>query len=174
MTWRGRRSNGAGEFEEFARCHGPALLRAGFWLTADATTAEDLVQTTFLRVMTHWATARVAPEAYAHRILVNAHRDELRRGRRRRERWYLEARPTSVGPVDATDRVAIARALATLTERQREVVVLRFYLDLPVPAVARALGVPEGTVKSTTSRALARLNDILTIDEREEVGNHVD
>lgn len=173
MTWPARRSSSQ-EFEEFARRYSPLLLRTAFWLTGDRDAAEDLVQTTLLRALAHWAKARTAPEAYCHRILVNAHRDELRRRQRRRERWYLEALPVSVRTGDATDRLAIARALASLSEAQREVVVLRFYLDLTVPAVAKTLGIPEGTVKSTTSRALARLSAFLTIDDREEISKHVD
>jgi RNA polymerase sigma factor (sigma-70 family) len=67
--------------------------------------------------------------------------------------------------------VDVERALATLPRRQREVVVLRYYLQLDTRDVAAALEINEGTVKSTLFRARAALADALGIDETEEA-NH--
>ncbi len=81
-----------------------------------------------------------------------------------RRRWTGErptaelpehAGPHEYEPVDDRDR--LRRALAELPARQRAMVVLRFYEDLSEAETAEALGVSVGTVKSTTSRALARL-----------------
>jgi RNA polymerase sigma factor (sigma-70 family) len=60
-------------------------------------------------------------------------------------------------------------ALGRLPDEQRAVLVLRYYLDLSVPDTATALGIPEGTVKSATSRALDRLRQYLSSSDREEL-----
>jgi RNA polymerase sigma factor (sigma-70 family) len=96
--------------------------------------------------------------AYTRRVLVNLHTDSWRRGRRE----ALRAEPPEVVREDhpesvAEDRDTVIRALAVLTERERTVVVLRYYVGLSEAEVAAELGISVGTVKSTASRALARL-----------------
>jgi RNA polymerase sigma factor (sigma-70 family) len=75
--------------------------------------------------------------------------------------------PDVPSPIDeagqSTERLALLAALARLTPRQRAVIVLRFYEDLSVQQTAEMLGCSPGTVKSTTSDALARLRT-LTLD----------
>lgn len=90
-------------------------------------------------------------------------RDQARKTRRRALRARAELVPVAdLGP--APHRVDVARALARLTERQREVVGLYYYLDLPVDEVAQVLGCSSGTVKSTLSDARRRLGEILGAD----------
>ncbi len=123
--------------------------------------AEDLVQTTLERVWPHWQ--RVAgdrdPDAYVRRVMVNTYSSWWRR------KWRGE-QPTSDLPeittadddfarADLTD--ALRRLLPTLPPRQRAVLVLRYYEDLTETATADVLGCSVGTVKSQTSKALARL-----------------
>ena len=98
------------------------------------------------------------PDAYVHRVLINTLVDS------RRRRWWGEA-PTSVLPETglpdgAEDRArgdALRTALLRLPLGQRQVLVLRFYADLTEAAVAEALGVAVGTVKSRAARGLATL-----------------
>src|ERR1035437_5982017 len=121
------------EFERFVSRGSPALLRSAYLLTGDRGHAEDLLQGTLLRVASRWDAARERP-------LVEPVAD-----------WGSDP---SVGVLD---RHAMTAAVGALPVRQREVVVLRFFLDLSVSETAAALGCSEGTVKSYTSRALARL-----------------
>jgi RNA polymerase sigma-70 factor (sigma-E family) len=149
-------------FESFVQTSSASLLRTAFLLTGDRGHAEDLVQTTFLRVAWRWPAARAQPEAYARRVLVNLSRDRWRNlSRRVRE----SPDPPELPYTDATDRVAdresLTEALRELPTRLREVVVLRFFADLPVAETARTLGLSEGAVKSYTNRALTRLRQVL-------------
>ena len=96
------------------------------------------------------------PEAYARKVLINRHRSLLRRLR-------LDARHASQARVETDDAgqreelLVVWAAIRRLPVRQRAVVVLRYHEDLPELEVARLLGIPVGTVKSTAKRALARL-----------------
>jgi RNA polymerase sigma factor (sigma-70 family) len=143
-------------------------------LTGDHGHAEDLVQVTMIRLARHWANAQRSPHAYAHRILVNLSRnrwrDMDRHPRVGNSRVDSEASDDSgIDPVDGViSRHTLSDALRRLPEQQREVAVLRFVLDLSVTDTATTLGLAEGTVKSTTARALAKLREYLT-DESEPI-----
>ena len=147
-------------FRAFVEANGATLLHAARLLTGDHHRGEDLVQTALTRVYLKWGRID-APLAYARRALVNAHIDQTRR------RWWGE-RPSETLPetVDegapsdtatADSRDELRRILASLAPRERAVVVLRYYCDLSEQDTAATLGMPVGTVKSTCSRALARL-----------------
>jgi RNA polymerase sigma-70 factor (sigma-E family) len=155
------------EFDQFVQRRSPELLRTAYLLTGDRGHAEDLLQTTLIRTARRWRAARAAPDAYARRVLVNLSRDR-RRGLSRRPAEAALDEPNAA-QADVTDQVAerdaVSRAVIKLPERQREVVALRFYLDLSVAETAAALRCSEGTVKSYTSRALATLKTALTQDE---------
>ncbi|ALG06874.1 SigE family RNA polymerase sigma factor [Kibdelosporangium phytohabitans] len=151
-------------FEEFVRARSPALLRTAFLLVGDRGHAEDLLQTTLLRVAWRWSAASAQPEAYARRVLVNLTRDRWRNlSRRVRERHQSDL--PQQASLDSADRIAerdaLVQALRQLPTRQREVIVFRFYADLTVADTARALGCNAGTVKSYTNRALSRLRELL-------------
>ncbi|TDV40137.1 SigE family RNA polymerase sigma factor [Actinophytocola oryzae] len=153
-------------FDEFVEDRSTALLRTAFLLTGDRGHAEDLLQTSLLRTLQRWAKARVAPEAYARRVLVNLSKDRLRARSRRPPEAELPPDVTGLPAVDAgydrvTDRRVVLEALAELPPRQRQVVVLRFVEDLSVEQTADLLRCSEGTVKSQTSRALTRLRELL-------------
>jgi RNA polymerase sigma-70 factor (sigma-E family) len=144
-------------FRTFVESNGAALLHAARLLTGDHHRGEDLVQTALTKMYVKWDRID-APLAYARRALVTAHIDASRR------RWWGE-RPTEVLPevagtddLDASDeRDELRRLLGELSPRERAVVVLRYYCDQSEQHTAAALGMPVGTVKSTCSRALARL-----------------
>jgi RNA polymerase sigma factor (sigma-70 family) len=129
-------------FRSFVEANGATLLHAARLLTGDHQRGD-------------------APLPYARRALVNAHIDQTRR------KWWGE-RPTETLPepveeervtdVTASDsRDELRRMLAGLAPKERAVIVLRYYSDLSEQETAATLGMPVGTVKSTCSRALARL-----------------
>ncbi len=147
-------------FRDYVAARQRALLRTARMLTGNQHTAEDLVQATLERVWPRWS--RIArdgdPDAYVRRVLVNTYASWWRR------KWRAETPaselpdvplPDPYGEADLAD--ALRRLLPTLTPRQKAVVVLRFYDDLSEAATAEALGCSVGTVKSQTSKALARL-----------------
>lgn len=153
-------------FDEFVMRSSTRLLRSAYLLTGDRADAEDLLQTTLARTARRWVTARAAPDAYAHRVLINLLHDRHRRRRRRvSERPPAEGEEALSAAGDHSDAVvehdAIIAAIRRLAPRQREVVVLRFYADLSVAETATTIGTSEGSVKTHTSRALARLREIL-------------
>jgi RNA polymerase sigma-70 factor (sigma-E family) len=158
-------------FNRFVADNTSSFLRTAFLIVGDLHEAEDVVQETLFRVARRWprASRMEHPAAYARRILVNlALRGGTRRSRRRRE--LSEACPDElVAPAASIDEHDdLYAALAALPPRQRAVLVLRYYLDLPEAEIAVTLRCSIGTVKSTASRGLARLDRTLrgTIDTR--------
>ncbi len=157
------------EFTAFVREHGSTLLRAAWLLVGDAHQAEELAQQALERTYVHWPRASAGdPLAYARRTLVNLRIDSWRR--RRREVLLspvelLDHAPDHVDRDRAGDRDQLVRALATLTPRQRRIVVLRHLMDMSEAEVAADLGVSVGTVKSTASRALVHLRTVLAASE---------
>jgi RNA polymerase sigma-70 factor (sigma-E family) len=154
------------QFPEFFASQYAGLRRLGFLLTGDWSAGEELAQDALVRVYWRWALVRrqERPEAYARKVLINRHRSLLRRLR-------LEVRHASQARVETADAgqreelLVVWAAIRRLPTRQRAVVVLRYYEDLPELEVARLLGIPVGTVKSTAKRALARL--------RSDLGGHL-
>ena len=106
-------------------------------------------------------------DAWFRRILVNGCRDRLRARARRRVvdvgRELAEAEHPRAGDVAETTAIrdALARALDTLSPDEQVVIAMRFHADLTVPAIAAALGIPEGTVKSRLHNAMGRLKAAL-------------
>jgi RNA polymerase sigma factor (sigma-70 family) len=94
-------------------------------------------------------------------VLINRHRSLLRR-LRLDARHAGQARIETADPGQREDLLVVWAAIRRLPTRQRAVVVLRYHEDLPELEVARLLGIPVGTVKSTANRALARLRKDLT------------
>lgn len=137
----------------YATQYGP-LVRLAVLLTGSTMTAEDIVQDAFAKL--HNRFNRVdTPKAWLRVVVVNACTNERRRlGTARR------FAPQLVTESKAPNR-EVPELLASLTrlpERQRAVVVLRYYLDLPEAEIAEALGIRLGTVKSSLHRAMARLS----------------
>jgi RNA polymerase sigma factor (sigma-70 family) len=140
-------------------------------LTGDRGHAEDLLQVALVRTARNWERARDAPAAYAYRVLINLMHDRHRRLARRAIEQPLHEQDGAARLVvdhaePVIDHDAIIRAVKLLAPRQREVVVLRFFADLSVSETAEAIGSSQGSVKTHTSRALARLRELLA-DERE-------
>jgi RNA polymerase sigma-70 factor (sigma-E family) len=149
------------EFAEFIDARQHALQRTAWWLTGDWALAEDLVQAALARSWPKWERIRRLdqPELYVRRVMINLWSSWNRR------RWRKEQATASVPDhhvpgdmaAEVATRLAVRSALESLTVRQRAVLVLRVFDDLPEAQVAQLLGCSVGTVKSTLSRALTRL-----------------
>lgn len=149
------------DFRAFVAARSPALLRTAYLLSGgDWGLAEDLLQVALTKTYLSWGRIRErgALEAYVRTTLATTATSWWRR------KWHGE-RPTEVLPERATgdrssdvdERDALWALVKQLPAKQRAVLVLRFYEDLSEAEVARTLGIAPGTVKSTTSRALAAL-----------------
>ncbi|WBQ06122.1 SigE family RNA polymerase sigma factor [Kribbella sp. CA-293567] len=165
------------EFTRYVHAHRGRMMRlARLLTTGDAHWAEDLVQTALTKLYLKWSAVRpeLGAARYADKILVNVFLDEKRRFWRHRE--TLTDEPAEPGRQAATgsgpeDRLDVLAALERLPKRQRAVVVLRFFGDLDVAAVAELMSCSQGTVKSQTARGLDKLRDLMaeSLDTLEHV-----
>jgi RNA polymerase sigma-70 factor (sigma-E family) len=157
------------DFDQFVAAHVDDLLRTAYLIVWDDGEAEDLVQECLLKVARRWPRIKQMrqPRAYARRVLVNLALDSAR-GRAQRRRELEPGAPENAGlstvdPLPALEaRAELLQALGQLHERQRAVLVLRYFNDLTEAQVAEVLGCSPGTVKSSASRGLARLREALT------------
>ncbi|GAA4398873.1 SigE family RNA polymerase sigma factor [Fodinibacter luteus] len=148
------------------------LYRTAFLLTGNHHSAQDAVQSTWVKVFASWSRVRRAqrPVAYVHRMLANEVAS-MHRPRRAGEvpTDRLQDLPGADRQLGSEERVVDAQtvwnALATLSERQRAVVVLRYYADLSEAEIADTLGIAPGTVKAHAHAALAALGATLRAAE---------
>ena len=151
------------DFRDYVASRGSALLRAAVVLAGDRVEAEDLLQAALAKTYLAWdrISDRAALDGYVRRAMVNT---QISWWRRRK----LEIYPTDELPDLPVDddhpgrselRDALGRALERLPKRQRLAVIMRYYDDMSETEIAEALGVSVGTVKSTVSRAVAKLRD---------------
>lgn len=144
-------------FQDFVVARSDRLLRTAYLLTRDWGVAEDLLQESLAKAWFAWPGVD-EPEAYVRRVLVTTYTSWWRRlWRREVPSDDLPETLTADGFGGLGEREALWQAVGRLPARQRAVVVLRFYEDLPVAEVARLLGCNAGTVKSQTAKALAKL-----------------
>ncbi|WP_406257161.1 SigE family RNA polymerase sigma factor [Streptomyces nigra] len=148
-------------FREFVASRSSALLKTAVLLSGgDRHAAEDLLQNALIKAAGRWQRID-EPEAYVRQILYRQQISRWRLKWRRRELTVAEPPEHGSGPDDTSAaaelRLLMRGALARLTPRQRTVLVLRYFEDLPEADVARILGCSVGTVRSTTHRSLARL-----------------
>jgi RNA polymerase sigma-70 factor (sigma-E family) len=151
----------ASSFRDFVAARGPALMRLGYLLTGgDQHAAEDLVQSALSKAVPRWRSIE-SPEAYVRQAMYRHQVSWWRRPSNRRETAHAQVpdspSPDDTGTVDL--RLALRAALATLTLRQRAVLVLRYLEDMSERDVAETLGVSVGTVRSTAHRSLALLRE---------------
>jgi RNA polymerase sigma-70 factor (sigma-E family) len=148
------------------QAHALALVKLAVLMTGDQPTAEDVVQDAFLGLYRRWQSLHDADKAlgYLRSSVLNGCRT-IHRVRYRRQAVTLD--PPE--PADSAEAEAmlgeahreVLTALRRLPPRQREAVVLRYYLDMTEDQTATAMGVSRGTVKSATSRGLAALGRLL-------------
>ncbi|NJC68803.1 SigE family RNA polymerase sigma factor [Planosporangium thailandense] len=155
----------ADEFDAFVRGRTAALLRSAYLLTGDQYLAEDLVQSALARTHRAWKRLHASgnAEAYTRKVMYHLQVSWWRRGR------VAESLPGDLpepatadrDPHDRSDlRLALRAALLKLSNKQRAVLVLRFFEDRTETEAAELLGVTVGTVKSQTAKALARLRTV--------------
>jgi RNA polymerase sigma-70 factor (sigma-E family) len=145
--------------------HRLRLVRLAVLLVDDTETAEDVVQDVFARLQRSFRLEDTDKAlAYLQRAVVNGCRSVLRRRRTVRSS-VLRHEPSGSGPeaaaILAEEHREVLAALHRLPARQREVLVLRYWSDLSEAQIAETLGISRGTVKSTASRALQALEQIL-------------
>lgn len=155
------------DFEAVFYDHQDRLVRLAGLLCGDARRAEDAVAEVFVRLYRRWdAVAIDNLDAYLRRAVVNEVGDGFRRRARARRALDRYRGPPTSGPWDeaVVERDRVWRAMLRLPQRQRTVLVLRYFDDASEARVAEILDVPVGTVKSTTARGLDRLRQILGED----------
>ena len=145
---------------------GARLARTARLLVDDRTAAEDLVQEAFIRLArsVHRIRDREKAAAYLRSIVLNLARDHNRRGLvSLRHRPPSDAAPPSVEDevTSHENRHELTLALRGLPRRQRDAVVLRYYLELPVPEIAETLGLSVNSVKTHLRRGLHALQTTL-------------
>src|SRR5665648_206858 len=147
---------------------GPALVGYAYLLTGDLDSARDLVQEALVRTYGRPRTASGLAwvEAYVRRVILNIYLDAYRRdrawGRVRHLFVVPDAPPGDADPAARTaDQVDVQAALQARSRGGRACVVLRFYDDLTVPALADRLGISEGAAKRYLSDGVRRLGAVL-------------
>ncbi len=148
------------DFQEFVRSRYAGLLRMAVLLSGSSHEAEDLLQTALLRVMRHWDGIE-DPLPYVRRAIVNLYLNGLRRRTRELLTGRLPDRPEFPTADRVSERSVLWPALQALPPRTRAVIVLRYWLDMSEWETAGVLGCSVGTVKSTASRGLARLRELV-------------
>lgn len=155
-------------FVAFVAARQPALLRSATLITGDPHRAQDLLQDALIKLAARWErVSQGSPDAYVRRVMFH---DNI-------SRWRKQGREVPVGvlvdgarPVGASDPVDpaaratgldVRAALRQLTDKQRVVLVLRYYDDLSETQIAQTLGISNGTVKSQAHAALRRLRELL-------------
>src|SRR6478735_340576 len=180
----GRREKGDGTCESHrgsvssSRVARLPLLRTAWMLTGDQAVAEDLLQTALARTWPHWT--RIAdghPDAYVRRVMVRINAS-WRARRWNRESPTLDGEPHERGPHPSLDdsgrvddRLELLGALMRLPVRQRQVVVLRYFDDMSVEAVADVMGCSVGTVKSQSAKGLSKLREALQATQADRTGS---
>jgi len=147
------------------QAHAPGLIRLAYVMLGDRPGAEDVVQEAFCALYRRWEHLADPDRAlaYVRSSVLNGCRSSLRRQTVRRalvtfQRPAVSAEATVLS---GEERQQVMQAVRRLPGRQREVLVLRFYLDMSEEEAARAMGISRGTVKSATSRAVAALGRML-------------
>lgn len=154
-------ADAADRITDLYRATALGLIRLAYVILGDQHAAEDVVQEAFCNLFRRWNRLRHTDglEYYVRASVVNACRSALRRRavRGRRVLYELPAPSAEAAALGGVERDDLIRALDLLPSRQRETVVLRYYLDLPDEEIARLMNVSPSTVRSAAHRALNTL-----------------
>ena len=160
-------------FMEFVRERSLALRRTAYLLCGSWADGDDLVQESLSKVYVAWPRIEGAERAafsYTRTTMLRTYLNTKRKFGREVTLSLVPERP--VDDHDAALAVTLSALLRELPDKQRAVLVLRFYQDLSVPQIAVELGLPEGTVKSTLSRGLAAMR--VRLDEPTDHSDPID
>ena len=151
---------------ELFRVHHLELVRLAVLTVGDLATAEDVVQDAFEQLHRRWRTLRKQSSAldYARSAVLNGSRSVLRRrsvARRHEARISASSHKDADAAVGFEQRSELIEAFRRLPARQREVLALRYYVDMSVADAAATLHISEGAVRSTACRGLDALARIL-------------
>jgi RNA polymerase sigma-70 factor (sigma-E family) len=150
-------------FEEYVAARGPALVRFARLLTGDRHHAEDLVQEALSKAYLRWdrMIRSEQPDAYLRRMVINASRSWWRRRTNRETPCEVSGDRVAPGQMETetVERDEMWQRIARLPERQRTVLVLRYYEDLDDAAIADILGCTAVTVRTHAMRALNTLRE---------------
>ena len=150
---------------ELFRAHHLELVRLAVLIVGDLATAEDVVQDAFEQLHRRWRTLRKQSSAldYARSAVLNGSRSVLRRRSvaRRHAARISASHQDADAAVGFEQRSELIEAFRRLPARQREVLALRYYVDMSVADAAATLHISEGAVRSTASRGLDALARIL-------------
>jgi RNA polymerase sigma-70 factor (sigma-E family) len=151
------------DYVEYVEGRLASLRRLAYLLCQDWHTADDLVQATVTKLLTHWQRAARMDniDAYVRTILIRTFLGERRSLWFRRVLLSSEQADGAAVCADPDAVLDVREALAAIPPRQRATLVLRFYCDLDVEQAAIALGCSAGTVKSQTSKGLSALRRML-------------
>lgn len=151
-------------FADFVRARTPTLFRTAYLLTGDYQRAEDLLQTTLLRLYQRWPQidAMERPAAYARKVLVNQAVSWWRLRSSHETGLQQQDEPAWGGRVEeVAEHERVWQAVLTLPRRQRAVIVLKYFEDLSEAEIAETLHMARGTVKSHGHAAARRLAVLL-------------
>ncbi|RCG29014.1 SigE family RNA polymerase sigma factor [Sphaerisporangium album] len=156
------------EFRQYVVARGPALLRVAYQLTGQPADAEDLLQAALAKTYLAWdrINDRASLDGYVRRAMVNINISWWRR--RKLEEYPSEELPDTPvrdGPTPGEIHELLEQAIDRLPARQRTAILLRYYEDMTETEIATTLGISIGTVKSTVSRAMAKLRGDLVVVE---------
>ena len=163
----GGRGEAAEAVTALYEAHALGLIRLAVVMLGDRPAAEDVVQEAFYGLYRRWHALSDATNAlaYVRSSVINGCRSALRRRVRQLTLAGVEQPEESDSAESAAllseEHRQVLLAIRRLPSRQREALVLRYYLDLNEGEIASSMRVSRGTVKSTTSRALAALGRIL-------------
>jgi RNA polymerase sigma-70 factor (sigma-E family) len=153
------------EFVAFVERSGSRLCETAFWLCRDWSLAQDLTQTTFIKVYLAWRRIKIDdPYWYCKQVLLRTFLDHKRL--KSSSEVQTDAVPDRPAAADAAElRITLLDALGHLSPRDRAIVVLRYWEDHSVQTVAEMLGLSPGVVKVQSMRALATLRVLLGEDK---------
>jgi RNA polymerase sigma factor (sigma-70 family) len=155
------------ELESFCHAEHPRVVRLLSLHCGEVETARDLAQETLVKVCVHWRKVRVmdTPQAWVTRVALNLATTHHRRSAVRRRHAAQAYTPT---PSPRDDEGWMVRAaVASLPERQRTAVILRYFEDLSVEQTADLMDVSPSAVKKLTARGVDRLRALLALDDLE-------
>jgi RNA polymerase sigma-70 factor (sigma-E family) len=154
-------------YEEYVAARWTALYRTAYLLTGSHADAEDLAQSTLVKVYLSWAkvAGAASPDAYVRRILTNTFVSGRRGLRVARERLVDQVPDVQLAEPGEHERLLLWPHVSALPPKQRAVIVLRYYEDLSEQQIADALGCSTGTVKSNASLALSSLRTRIGAEE---------